>query len=753
MQNEKLFRTIFENLTDGVLVIDSHTRRLLVANPAFFRMTGYTAEELLSIGVDKLHPPESLSFVLDRFRESAEGAPPAAVDIPVLKKDGTKFYVNISLSPVLFGQRASVIVIFRDASGRRSIDKELLRKTEELDQYFELSVDLLCITDSDGCFRRLNPTWESVLGYSGSFLIGKKILDLVHPDDLEHTSRSITSGWLEPAVIDCTARFRHQNGTWRWIEWRSSPKGNLMYAVARDITERKEAETGFRERTMLFEAVFNTSPIGISITRAKDGLIVDVNPMACKLYGWAKEEALGKTTTDLGLWLDLSDQAAVLEALKAGGRLDNWKARLGRKDGTFLQASLFVRPLMLAGEPHFMVLTEDIADRQRLADNLMKTQYLESLGLLAGGIAHDFNNLLSGIFGNIDLARLELETGGIALAMKYLCNSMEVLDRTRDLTGQLLTFAKGGGPTKKKGDIEKTVRDSVLFAVTGSSVKADIESVGGVWKCDYDVNQIGQVIKNIVINAKQAMPGGGALHVRVENILIEPDSGTGLTAGPFIGISIKDFGTGISNSHLPKIFDPFFTTQKFGSGLGLATAWSIVKRHGGHIDVSSELGKGTTFLVYLPATMQVSLPQERAKSIETEGSRREGRVLIMDDEDYIREVATGILVSFGYSVDVASDGIEAINKVEAALAEGDPFVAVILDLTIPGGLGGRETLPLIRAIDPDVRAVASSGYADDPVMAAPRSFGFDASLIKPYHRDEAAATMARVILDRRLGGQ
>ncbi|MDP2724748.1 MAG: ATP-binding protein, partial [Syntrophales bacterium] len=363
---------------------------------------------------------------------------------------------------------------------------------------------------------------------------------------------------------------------------------------------------------------------------------------------------------------------------------------------------------------------------------LQNAEKLEAIGLLAGGIAHDFNNLLSGIFGYIDMARMQAEKGngrGIENALSKACG---VYDRAKYLTHQLLVFSKGGNPVRKTQSIVEHVQKAVSFALSGSNVSPVFAIPDEVWPCDFDENQIAQVFDNIVINARQAMPLGGNLDVAVRNIS-PGEAPEELSPHGYVCVSICDYGSGISKDHMPRIFDPFFTTKQQGSGLGLATSYSVVKKHDGIIHAESELGKGTTFSIYLPASSgQVPVMDRERRQLH----RGHGRILIMDDEEFILDVASQMLTAMGYHVIAAINGDEAIAHVKSAMQSGQPFRAAILDLTIPGGRGGKETVHALLEIDPDIKVAASSGYSEDPVMSKPSDFGFAGRLVKPYRLND-----------------
>ena len=371
----------------------------------------------------------------------------------------------------------------------------------------------------------------------------------------------------------------------------------------------------------------------------------------------------------------------------------------------------------------------NITEKYLLEEERLKTQKLESIGILAGGIAHDFNNLLQGVFGYISMAKMTHDDKEKSLAM--LNQAEEALHMTVNLTTQLLTFSKGGKPVKKLIRLEPTIENALKFALSGSNTDYHLDIAPDLWNVEADAGQLAQVIQNIVLNANEAMAGRGTITVTVRNLDIHKNTNHRLPkGGSFVRIDIQDIGTGISEQHLAKIFDPYFTTKQKGSGLGLATSYSIIRNHGGVIEVSSELNKGPTFTIYLPAAKGVEM-EARATSAPTVEAKK-GRILIMDDEDLVRYIASEMLVSIGHEVQSAGDGEKAIELFRDARESGKPFDLLILDLTVKGGMGGEETIQKILEIDPDVKAVVSSGYADSTIVANYEKFGFSGFLNKPY---------------------
>jgi signal transduction histidine kinase/ActR/RegA family two-component response regulator len=382
-------------------------------------------------------------------------------------------------------------------------------------------------------------------------------------------------------------------------------------------------------------------------------------------------------------------------------------------------------------------LLDEIRQREQTEEELLRARKLESLGVLAGGIAHDFNNFLTVVQGNIEVARGQLPPE--EPAQECLDQAEKACKRAAFLSSQLLTFAKGGTPVRRVVSIGKLVTDAARLASSGSPIKMEVTLEEDLWFAQVDPGQIGQALHNILLNARQAMPGGGTIEVHVENVL-PINSPAGDT--PRVRISIRDHGCGISPEVIPRIFDPYFTTKPEGSGLGLATAYAIVDKHGGRISVESTLGVGTVFAVELLASTEAPVAASPSIARPQTGSER---ILLMDDEEALRVLFRAVLDRLGYNVETAGDGAEAISLYEQALAKNRPYDAVLLDLTVIGGMGGVETAAKLKQLDPASRLIVSSGYSDAPVMSEFEDYGFDAVILKPWTVKEISDVLRRVI--------
>jgi len=387
-------------------------------------------------------------------------------------------------------------------------------------------------------------------------------------------------------------------------------------------------------------------------------------------------------------------------------------------------------------------MLQDITDRKLMEEEVRRTRNLESLGVLAGGIAHDFNNVLTGVTGNLALLQrlLDKESEEYKIAVA----AARAADRTRSLTSQLMTFAKGGAPAIETASIEELIRETTDLSLRGTSTKPEYLFAEDLLPADIDVGQIGQAMQNLVLNADQAMPEGGTLKISAENVEVSEGDVRPLQPGTYVTVSLEDEGTGMSQDLLRKIFDPYFTTKEAGHGLGLAIVSSIVERHGGYVAVRSEIDVGTTFEVYLPASRGCA---NRDDGPQEELPRGTGRILLMDDEEEIHRTVGRMLRLLGYEVESARNGVEALESYQTSLEGDDPYDLVIIDLTIPGGMGGQETGQRLREMHPEARLVVSSGYASDPVMADCEAYGFRGKVPKPVDIEDLAETVYEVLRD------
>ena len=621
-------------------------------------------------------------------------------------------------------------------------------------------LDGMITLDENGEIRSMNPAAEKMFGYREKEMVGYKLSKLVpkwYANEPE--AKAAATSWSEMvkrtgSTTLALARTRQLVSFPAEISLSEMmvEEKKFYVAMVRDVTEQKRFEKELAAEKESLAVTVRSIGDGVITTDVR-GRIIMMNSQAERLTGWPSKEAIGKPLkTVFNFVVDLATQARIPqtgfrnEAQSILASLPE-NATLVARDGSERTVEQLASPIRdnkneVAG---VVLVFRDITQRQRAEAERRKTETLEQLGLLAGGIAHDFNNLLTAIIGNISLASLLLPPDDEMSAR--LIDAKNASVRARDLAQQLLTFARGGTPIKRATSIGKLIQDTVSFSLRGSHSRSVFSFGADLWPAEIDPGQISQVIANMAVNADQAMPNGGVLQVSCENFHYTTSTTPqirDLPPGDYIRIKIKDQGVGIPEQYLDRIFDPYFTTKPKGNGLGLATCYSIVKNHSGLITVESEVHAGTTFDIYLPAALNEELPAEQPVAF-TQAMTGSGRVLVVDDEDAIRALVDFTLTRLGYQVAQAATGVEGVNIYTEKFKAGERFDVVILDLTLPGGMGGKEVLKRLIEIDPTVNAIVSSGYATDATMSRYQDFGFRGVITKPYEAAELGKTIHEVI--------
>jgi PAS domain S-box-containing protein len=528
------------------------------------------------------------------------------------------------------------------------------------------------------------------------------------------------------------------------LDGRPNLKRSQLILV--DLSDVRRAEQALADEQERLSVTLRAMSEAV-LTTDTNGIVQYINTAAEQMTGWTAATSVGHNLSEVCVLEHARSHVSVPLPEVTG--LDNirvsdlptqtaLKARNG--DLTLVEGRLAALHGVNGSVLGTVLVLRDMTERARLEAEQLRSSKLESLGILAGGIAHDFNNLLTVVMGNLTLAMLDSQV--MAAAGRWLKESERGVLRARDLTHQLLTFAKGGDPVRAAVSLADIVRDTTEFAMHGAKARKILEFAPELWPADVDKTQICQVVQNIVINAVQAMPEGGVLRVSLDNAVVSQGEMAMLAPGRYLKLTISDSGVGIKQEHLSRIFDPYFTTKPTGTGLGLATVYSIVKKHQGHIDVESVSGRGTTFHIWLPAAKHAPPSEQPGRS----GSPlKTGRILFMDDEEPIRRLGQALLQSLGYEARVVADGKAAVREYELATQAKRPFDLVMLDLTVPGGMGGLETLGALRKINPEVKAIVTSGYSSDPVLGNYRSNGFLGVVPKPYRISDLGRTVQAVL--------
>ncbi len=676
--------------------------------------------------------------------------------------------------------RAQVARLERVEEERRRAEEELQRERDLTRSLVASSVDGILAYDRECRYTIWNPGMVRISGVPKEETLGRCAFD-VFPFLKQIGEDEYFYAALEGKTV--VAKDRHftvpETGQEGYFEGYYSPlrgpTGEIIggLAVIREVTERKRAEEALKraheelelrvqERTSELEreiAVRNRAEAELRqqkdlseslIASSVDGILAFDrecrytiwNPAMEKMSGLSREQVLGRCAFDVFPFLkDIGEDVYFYAALDGRTVVAQERSYVVPETGKQGLFEAFYSPLhspsgeILGG----LAIIHDITERKQLEQERLRASKLDSLSLLAGGLAHDFNNILTIILGNLSVARLCRGSGEIR---ETLGAAETACLRATRITEQLLTFAKGGAPVKKTASVAELLQESASFAVRGSKARCEFALAPDLWPAEVDQGQISQVINNVILNACQAMPEGGTIRVRAANVTLAGQEVPTLAAGRYLRLAIADEGVGIPPEKIEKIFDPYYTTKRQGSGLGLASSYSIVKNHGGAITVESQLGAGSTFHIYLPASSRPLVPEAPHQDPPLFGH---ARILLMDDEEAICQVVTNMLAHFGFEVVTAHDGAEAIRCYQEAQNNGRPFDLVMLDLTVPGGMGGRETIQKLRDVNPRVKAIVASGYSDDPVISDFRHYGFDGRISKPFHPWEINEVIREVL--------
>ena len=789
-ESEKRYRRLFLAHPYPMWIYDRETLRFLAVNDAAVAFYGYTREEFERMTLQEIRPEEEL----EHFRSAVESMQPGSNQLGVFThccKDGR--LVRVEMTTLVFTDqgREQVLGIAKDQTEQERAQVALHESESRYRLLFENSH--IGIVE---CDYRSTLEWMEGLRSEGVTDLGAWADE--HPEEM-------TAAMLRLTMVGMNAAALRLFGAQTVEELKSSPNGVMSaksWAMRResflaawdgrnesegevtlvaldgstrhvhshwwvpmvdgrpyyertpiallDLTQAKAAEGELAAERERLAVTLSAMAEGVVTTDA-DGKVRFINKAACVITGWTSAASTGRRLDEVCTLRHEKTGAIVkapMAAALAAGRVVDLppQTTLMRRVGGRVLVEGCCAPIRDAeGKGIGVVLVlRDVTERSRLEAELQRASKLESVGILAGGIAHDFNNILAIVMGNLTLA--QLDAGTSAAALRWLKEAERGAFRARDLTQQLLTFAKGGDPVRTAVVLPEIVREAAKFALHGSTVRGEFEIADNLWAAAVDGGQIGQVVQNLVINAMQAMKGGGSLRITLRNEELAADTVAPLAAGRYLRLSLADTGTGIRPEHLARIFEPYFTTKEAGSGLGLATVYSIIRKHQGHISVESELGKGTTFHMWLPAAKNAPTATEASRSPFT---TMQGRVLFMDDEEPIRQMINVLLGRLGFTVKTVADGAELVREYAAARGTSEPYDLVMMDLTVPGAMGGREAMQELRKLDPGVRAIVSSGYSGDPVMANFREHGFCGIVPKPFRVNDLAKVLSAALATKK----
>jgi PAS domain S-box-containing protein len=645
-------------------------------------------------------------------------------------------------------------ILEKNINSLQAANQELRAGEERYREIYDAHSDAIFMHDADtGKILDVNQGMLNMYGYTyeealqldiGSISSGE------HPYTIEEGGKKVQSTALHgPQTFEWMCR--KKDGTLFWTEvglkYTEFSGQRYVIAVVRDVNDRKQAEKSLAEEKEQLAVTLRSIGDGV-ITTDISGNIVLLNKVAEDLTGWSSKEATGRPLEEVFHIINEQTRKVcenpITKVISSGQiiGLANHTVLIA-KDGRERSITDSGAPILDAKSNIIGVVLvfRDVTEKQRLEQEALKARKLESVGVLTGGIAHDFNNILAAILGNINLALDYTDPHESTYAL--LAEAEKASLRAKDLTQQLLTFAKGGEPVRKTTSIAEIITDSSSFVLRGSNVRCDTWFAPDLLPVDIDSGQISQVIQNIIINAAHAMPQGGVINIRCENISKHQQNLPSLRGDRYVVVTIEDHGIGIPSNIIDKIFDPYFSTKQTGSGLGLAICHSIITRHGGQITVESEPGKGTAFSIFLTASTN-KIPVSPDKGTAS-ASQRHGKIMIMDDNEMVRNMAKAMLSRLGYEIELAADGEEAIGIYKKTLATGSQADLIIMDLTIPGGMGGEDAVKEILAINPEAKILVSSGYSNDPIMANYTDYGFCGAIVKPYQLQEINTILQDVL--------
>lgn len=752
LRNE--YQQIFESDVNLTTLIDPNLN-IINANRAAADIAGKSKKEIVGKKCYKIfnnaaEPPKecpALKIINSGLPEHIQSE---------ITASGRTFIVNCTPLFDKTGRLEKIIHVAIDITRRKQAEERLYKSEAKYRELVQNANSIILRMDTKGNIRFFNEFAQVFFGYTEDYCLGRNVVGTIVPEK-DSSGHDLTA--MIKDIGKHPERYTHnenenmrRDGERVWVAWTNKAiyddRGHIVeiLCIGNDITARKQMEEALADEKERLRVTLRSIGEGVIASDAKDKIVL-INKVAEELTGWSQNTAIGRPVHEVFHIINKETGKPceyLFQKMLETGSVTNIDRDtiLIAKDGTERLIDDSCAPILDKKSSIIGVIFvfRDITDKQKMEQELLKVQKLESIGILAGGIAHDFNNLLTGIMGNISLAQINSTSPDKVRAR--LQESEHGCLRAKDLTMQLLTFSKGGKPVKKTLCLPELLTGCSKFALSGSNVKCRFFMPDDLWPVEADKGQLNQVINNLLINADQAMPEGGIIELHGENIILKEKEHPSLVEGKYAKISITDNGCGISKRNLSKIFDPYFSSKQNGSGLGLASVYSIIKRHKGHITAESEPGSGTTITTYLPASDKTT-HSSKTECSDTLGCS--GKILIMDDEEIILEVLGEILRHLGYKPEFARDGNEAVELYKKAKETGHPFSGVIMDLTIPGGIGGKETIKKLIKVEPKVKAIVSSGYSDDPVMADFRRYGFSGVITKPFKINELSGLLQKIL--------
>ena len=738
-ESESLYKQVVDSASESIVITDKNGRFLFL-NPAAAKPLGGTPEEFIGKTFWDFLPSHMADTRMANIRKVFETGVGRLVEVPLAYRGETHWFMaNTQPIKDSSGKITAVLTLATDITNRKQVENTLRESEERFRLAFENANVGVCMVDMEGNLIRVNKQMCQIFGYSQDVLEKMTVYDIAHPDDVNVSPEFIEhslSGEVEVSTFE--KRYFHKEGHIIWGRVSSSlvkdANGAPDYLIShvQDITQRHRAEEALKTSESRATALLEAIP-DMMFRMNREGVYLDYRAERLALYAQSVDTIIGKKNRDIvpAAFADLVDKK-IAQTL-ATAQMQTFEYELPVAERGLVQ---YEARMVKSGADEVIAIVRDITEKRKLEEERLKANKMESLGLLAGGIAHDFNNLLTGLYGNLELAKMFVKKDH--RAHKYLETAERSMGNAVRLTNQLLTFAKGGEPIKEQLALSDLIQETAEFSLRGSNVKLKTDIAPDLWLVEADKGQLSQVISNLVINAQEAMPMGGLITIVAHN----REHGSTY----FVEIQVQDQGVGIPQKYLDKIFDPYFSTKQKGSGLGLATSYSIIHKHNGRIWVESEPNKGTRFTMQIPALAKSGALLTAQQSEDIDFSQQApASILVLDDEEVVREAIGGMLEAIGHRVEFARDGEACIAKYKNAQDAATPYDLVITDLTIPGGMGGQDAAQQILHIHPDAKIIVSSGYATDPIMANYKQYGFKGIVVKPYRFIELQEVVRQVL--------
>lgn len=716
------------------------------ANQKALEILGYRHEQILQMtGADLIHPDNLEVQPLITTKDIADPDREITLERDYLCNDGRYLPVEVHLRVI---SQDLMIVTFRDISQSRGAEKALQAANEALEVVHRCSNAAIISLDCNACVTFWNPAAEKMFGWAQEEVIGRPFPAV--PEDKQEEYEAIFKEKLKgKAYTDLEVVRQKKNGQRFHVSSTTGPyrndRGEIigLISVMIDITRRKRTEEALQQSEERYRSLVENTQDGYFICDIHTGGFRFLNQRMCDLLGYTREEALQIRLWDVLSKNDHGVMRRLMEAQQSGRRVNAAPRSYiaVRKQGTQFRAEISTAIVTFNEKRAIQGLLRDVTEKERLHAKLQQAQRLESIGTLAGGVAHDFNNLLMAIQGNTSLALTKLNSSHSAY--DKLKNITTYVQDASALTKQLLGFARGGKYEVKATQLNDLIQKTAqMFGRTKKEITISVQSQQDLWLVAVDRGQIEQVLLNLLVNAWQAMPSGGQIYIQTSNVILDTAYAKAYNVKPgrYTKISVTDTGMGMERSVQNKIFEPFFTTKDRGrgTGLGLASAYGIIKNHDGIINVYSEKGKGTTFTLYLPSVETVEIAGEEDSLSPLRGTEK---ILIVDDEEMILEVARELLEELGYRTRIAKSGQEAV---EIYLQEKDSIDLIILDMVMPDMSGG-ETYAEIQRINPEVKSLLASGYSLDGKASQILHSGCNGFIQKPFNIEELSQKIRDVL--------